>query len=1037
MNIKRTQIINTITILLLAITTTSYAAVGDFYSPIAIEKKSSGLHIYVAQSTANQIDEISTLTNTVTRTFSLAGPPNGLAVSQDDQKLYITSGDYAGKLTLIDLNTGIPLQSTTTGHTPVAPSVNSSSNKVYVANRFNNTISVFNATTLQLLNTISVNREPIATSLTSNGNTLVVAHHLPQGAANTGTHAANVTLISTATETIIQTLQLPDGASSLKDVCISPDNQYAYVSHVLARYKMPFTQLDRGWLVTNAVSVIRLSDNTYLNTFLLDDIYEGAANPWAIACSADGTQLYVTHAGLHEISIIDLTILHQRLADPTAYAAAGGFANTTADIPHDMGFLSGIRQRLKLNGNGPRSIAVVGNIVYVGEYFTDSISYFDITTTPITPQSLLLGPQNTPTAERRGEKYFNDATACFQHWLSCTTCHSDNSSDGFNWDLSVDGYGSLRATKSPLYSAFTPPMDSNGGRPDLDFIVRENFKGDYRISDYPEQDAADVVTYLTSLTPKPSPHLVSGQLSPNAQNGQTLFANRCASCHSGTYFTDLNKHNVGTGLTVNEMLDTPSLVGLWRTAPYLNDGRAATIQEVLTTHNPTDQHGTTSNLTTQQIDDLAEYVLSIGPVIVTESDPPSPNPMTFATDPMAISNSQVSMTATTASDSNGPIEYYFTETTGLTGSNNSGWQVSTTYIDSGLQSCGSYSYTVKARDVFGNETGESQSISVSLPGADTDFNNDYITDTADLMILLSVWLNQNCDQNNNNCNQADLNCDGAVNFLDYTIFLQDWLVVINCTVPDVVNQTQATAEALITSSNFTVGSVTSTSHVTIPAGQVISQTPPALSQIICGSSVDLVVSTGFPQCQIPNVVNMTQANAQTAITTAGFTVGAITQTHHNTVPAGAVISQNPTDGGIVDCFGTIDFVVSTGPPTCGSTWQAMVNNTDPSISYINFGGNVSAVGGFNNDAQWGVNPGATANFSFTGAGFRIYVWQFDDQQTFTISIDGGTAQSVTVPAGAENGVIAFEISSLSCDDHTVLITHVSGETHLDAYQILN
>jgi cytochrome c peroxidase len=56
--------------------------------------------------------------------------------------------------------------------------------------------------------------------------------------------------------------------------------------------------------------------------------------------------------------------------------------------------------------------------------------------------------------------------------------------------------------------------------------------------------------------------------------------------------------------------DTPTIIENWRTAPYLHDGRAATMREVLTTYNPEDKHGITSNLSDQDIDDLVEYVLS-------------------------------------------------------------------------------------------------------------------------------------------------------------------------------------------------------------------------------------------------------------------------------------------------------------------------------------------------------------------------------------------------------------------------------------------
>ena len=58
-------------------------------------------------------------------------------------------------------------------------------------------------------------------------------------------------------------------------------------------------------------------------------------------------------------------------------------------------------------------------------------------------------------------------------------------------------------------------------------------------------------------------------------------------------------------------IDTPTLHGVWRTGPYLHDGSAATLREVLVDRNPSDQHGTTSTLSTSEIDDLVAYLLCL------------------------------------------------------------------------------------------------------------------------------------------------------------------------------------------------------------------------------------------------------------------------------------------------------------------------------------------------------------------------------------------------------------------------------------------
>jgi len=65
---------------------------------------------------------------------------------------------------------------------------------------------------------------------------------------------------------------------------------------------------------------------------------------------------------------------------------------------------------------------------------------------------------------------------------------------------------------------------------------------------------------------------------------------------------------------------------------------------------------------------------------------------------------------------------------------------------------------------------------------------------------------------------------------------------------------------------------------------------------------------------VPNVVGMTQANANSTITGAGLTLGNITQAYSNTVPAGSVISQNPSAGTQVPPGSSVDMAVSLGKP---------------------------------------------------------------------------------------------------------------------------
>jgi rhamnogalacturonan endolyase len=94
---------------------------------------------------------------------------------------------------------------------------------------------------------------------------------------------------------------------------------------------------------------------------------------------------------------------------------------------------------------------------------------------------------------------------------------------------------------------------------------------------------------------------------------------------------------------------------------------------------------------------------------------PIPDPMTWASAPASAGISSITMTATTAASSGG-VEYYFACTAG--GGHDSGWQTSTTYVDSGLASGATFTYTVKARDkaTTTRVTGTSTALSATTSG---------------------------------------------------------------------------------------------------------------------------------------------------------------------------------------------------------------------------------------------------------------------------------------------------------------------------------
>jgi hypothetical protein len=395
------------------------------------------------------------------------------------------------------------------------------------------------------------------------------------------------------------------------------------VTHLVASFHRPTTQVQAGWMNANAQTIIDLERLTVLATVLLDEPDSGAANPWGQAWSANGAQLVVAHAGTHEISVIDFPRLIQRLTGPSTTPGQGDAADLILaearryEFIGELPYLVGARQRIKLpaTDRGPRAVLVVGRTAYVANYFSDTLSVIGLDAPQVQVESIPLAPQPHANRAREGEAWFNDASLCLQGWQSCASCHPGEARvDGLDWDLFNDGLGNPKNTKSLLLAHRTPPAMSAGVREGARAAVRAGIEH-ILFTKQPESVAVAIDAYLESLAPVPSPYLVRGRLSPAARRGEKVFRRAgCAVCHPADLFTDLQPHDVGTRRPFDrptELFDTPTLVEVWRTAPYLHDGSAATLREVFTFRNPRDTHGSTSRLSATALDDLCVYVLSL------------------------------------------------------------------------------------------------------------------------------------------------------------------------------------------------------------------------------------------------------------------------------------------------------------------------------------------------------------------------------------------------------------------------------------------
>lgn len=588
---------------------------GDYLSPAALEVCNGGKTLLVTQHTGKRLDLFDRATGKITRSIKLRSEPTGAVCSPQGDRIYVTVGIAPGYLLVIDAASGKTRQRIPVGHSPTSPILSRDGQTVYVCNRFDNAVSVIDLAEGKRTRTIPVTRDPVAAALTPDGKLLFVVNHMPDGRADLDYVASKLSVIDTAKGEVIKSIKLVNGAEGMRGVHVSPDGKYAYATHLMARFLVPTTQIERGWINTNAISVIRVADQKLLFTVLLDDLDMGFANPWAVKVSPDGRFLCVSSAGNNELRLIDLPAMTRKIDEAVAAMGEGAEA-MHLNAHNDLSFVSSFSQRIALKGKGPRALAIVGQTIYAAEYFSDSLTR--VTLSPDGKveaiDAIPLGPEQPITQARQGQIYFNDATLCFQKWQSCASCHSDDGRmDALNWDLLNDGIGNPKNVKSLVFSHRTPPVMALGVRDRAETAVRAGIKY-IQFAVRPEEDAQAIDAYLASLEPLPSPRLVKGKLSKAAKRGKKRFKEAgCIRCHPAPYYTDGKLYDVGTGKgqDAGKPFDTPTLREVWRTSPYLHDGRAVTIYEVIKTHNPDDKRGTTSSLTDQQIKDMAEYVESL------------------------------------------------------------------------------------------------------------------------------------------------------------------------------------------------------------------------------------------------------------------------------------------------------------------------------------------------------------------------------------------------------------------------------------------
>ena len=207
---------------------------------------------------------------------------------------------------------------------------------------------------------------------------------------------------------------------------------------------------------------------------------------------------------------------------------------------------------------------------------------------------------------RMGELAFGEAT---RSGVSCASCHLFGGSDGVPHNIG----GRILSPTLDVRGIFgTAPYLRDGSYPrlsDLHEVAVEEYRG-YRL---PAGDRGATIEGFLASTVRAEIHT---EVDPElARRGAELFVRaECVGCHVPPAFTDLGLH-AGSALfpdhrfpTNVAALDTPSLRGVSESPPYLYDGRAETLREVLTAENREGRHGHTSALSDEELEALIAFL---------------------------------------------------------------------------------------------------------------------------------------------------------------------------------------------------------------------------------------------------------------------------------------------------------------------------------------------------------------------------------------------------------------------------------------------
>ncbi|HSR34906.1 MAG TPA: cytochrome D1 domain-containing protein [Anaerolineae bacterium] len=561
--------------------------------PRTVAVDSAGRRAYVANRGSDSVSVVDLTAPEVIAEVPVGRRPYGAVVSPDDRWLYVAEQGI-DRLAIVDTATLEIAQVVPVADRPSGLSIAGHGHTLYVTHLLDNVITVVHLSSPEIYLPLVLKRATAGQSQAAHG-----------AAARSPAFRAQLSIPQPATSTIGL---FPD-SNLVQSVVLSPDGRRAYVPHTRSNSANP--NLTFETTVAPLVSLIDVASGQHLWGQQLDlgslDP-PGVGLPFDATLTPDGSELWVVNAASNDLSVINLS----------------GAPPLAAHIEV---------------GDNPRGIVMApdGGTAYVNNTLGGTVSVLDTATYTVT-EVITVTEIPLPPVLLRGKRLFHssdDPRMARRQWISCNSCHFEGEQDGQTWTFAFAG---PRNTTSLLGMIQTYPLRWSGEwdeSADSEFAtIKENFgsgliDGDLHcnlsppdcVSPEPNQgrsyDMDSLALFLDSLEAPLSPGHAHGEpLTEAEQRGQALFSNPalgCVTCHPPPLYTDLQRHDVGTatsGEKIGPDYDTPTLLGLYDSAPYYHDGGSLDLHAALTRPSPGSEHDL-SGLPEAQIQDLIAFLLAL------------------------------------------------------------------------------------------------------------------------------------------------------------------------------------------------------------------------------------------------------------------------------------------------------------------------------------------------------------------------------------------------------------------------------------------